>query len=891
MKKTGSFIVLVSKILAFKIRLLLRFRYKISIKGSENLQNNSPVLFLPNHQALIDPVILLSQIHRFSTATPVMSEKYFNMPVAKWYFKRLGAVRVSDLDRGSRDTNVLKLITRSVLKGLRHNNNIVIYPSGQIAGQGYEKIFNKKSAFHIVGKIPENVQIVGVRISGLWGSMFSKAKSGKSPNFFVQLLKGFFYVLANLLFFLPKRSVSIEFEDITQIAKEKVLLGQKPFNTFLEDFYNLHGEEKVLFLKHIFYLPQIKRKVAERITGSAEDVNDLALPTDAETIPEDTLEKVKGIVASVLNIDPDQIVLNSNLVLDLGADSLNIVEIVSELENQFKGFSSPEINGIKTIGDLCLVVLGQFSTSSDLKPCYLDPNLSRSGFIHVDPEKNILWQFLDTFTTNQKEYFVYDAMLGSTNRKTFLLKAAVVAELIKKKVKGQHVGIMLPALQSTTLLVIATYLAGKIPVMLNWTVGKKVLEHCTETAGVEVILSADGFIKKIEEQLPESIKSKLILLEKEIPKIGIASKIKGLLVSKFPKLLLNYKHINDTAVILFTSGSEALPKAVPLTHHNITSDLHGTFELMKIENKTIFLGFLPPFHSFGFTALTAFPLVSGIRVAYTPNPTDAREVLKILKHTKSNLLVGTPGFLKMLMAVGSAYYFKSVRYVISGAEAMPLVLKELFDSLTTDAKLLEGYGITECAPILSANPVDKQKMNSVGKFIPGLEHLIIDLATGKQVLPGEAGMIYVRGKNVFHGYLGEETLNPFEEINGKTYYKTGDLGYVDDDGYLFITGRLKRFIKIAGEMISLPFIEKILLEKYSGEEKQVLAVEGSDKTTPAQIVVFTTLHINLDEINNYLLKNGVAPIAKIRQIIEMDEIPVLGTGKTDYKVLRKMLEE
>ncbi len=364
-----------------------------------------------------------------------------------------------------------------------------------------------------------------------------------------------------------------------------------------------------------------------------------------------------------------------------------------------------------------------------------------------------------------------------------------------------------------------------------------------------------------------------------------------MLVSKFPKLLLNYKHINDTAVILFTSGSEALPKAVPLTHHNITSDLHGTFELMKIENKTIFLGFLPPFHSFGFTALTAFPLVSGIRVAYTPNPTDAREVLKILKHTKSNLLVGTPGFLKMLMAVGSAYYFKSVRYVISGAEAMPLVLKELFDSLTTDAKLLEGYGITECAPILSANPVDKQKMNSVGKFLPGLEHLIIDLATGKQVLPGEAGMIYVRGKNVFHGYLGEETLNPFEEINGKTYYKTGDLGYVDDDGYLFITGRLKRFIKIAGEMISLPFIEKILLEKYSGEEKQVLAVEGSDKTTPVQIVVFTTLHINLDEINNYLLNNGVAPIAKIRQIIEMDEIPVLGTGKTDYKVLRKMLEE
>ena len=891
MKKTGSFIVLLSKFLAFKLRLLLRFRYKISIKGSEILQNNAPVLFLPNHQALIDPVILLSQIYRFSTVTPVVSEKYYNMPVVKWYFKRLGAVRVSDLEAGSRDTQVLKSITSSVSEGFRHNHNIVIYPGGQIAGQGFEKIFNKKSAHQIVSTIPDGVQIVGVRISGLWGSMFSKAKTGRSPNFFAQLLKGFFYILANLLFFVPKRGVTIEFEDLTASAKEKAVLGQKPFNSFLEGFYNLHGEETALFLKHIFYFPQMKRNLAERITGSAEEVRDQALPTDAESIPEEISEKVKEIVSSILNITPDQLSLNSNLVLDLGADSLNIVEIVSGLENQFKGFSAPEINEIKTIGDLCLVALGQFSTGADLKPSRLDPALSREGFIAVDPEKNILWQFLDTFTTNQNEYFVYDAMLGSTNRKTFLLKAAVVSELIKKKVKGRHVGIMLPALQSTTLMVVATYMAGKVPVMLNWTVGKKVLEHCMETAGVETILSAGTFIKKIEEQLPESIKSKLILLEKEVPQISIVLKIKGLIVSRFPKLLLNYKHVNTTAVILFTSGSEAMPKAVPLTHQNITNDLHGTFELIRIEYKTIFLGFLPPFHSFGFAALVALPLVSGIRVAYTPNPTDTREVLKILKHTRSNLLVGTPGFLKMLMAVGSAYYFKSIRYVISGAEAMPIVLKDLFDSLTTDAILLEGYGITECSPILSANPVDRQKMNSVGKFIPGLEHLIIDLATGKEVQPGQAGMIYVHGKNVFHGYLGEDAINPFEEINGKTYYKTGDLGYLDEDGYLFITGRLKRFIKIAGEMISLPFIEKILLEKYGDAEKQVLAVEGSDKTTPAQIVLFTTLRISPDEINNYLSQNGVAPIARIKRIIEMDEIPVLGTGKTDYKVLRKMLEE
>ncbi len=280
MGNLDSFVLFLSKILAFKIRLLLRFRYKISIKGSEILLPNSPVLFLPNHQALIDPIILPSHIYRFLTATPVVSEKYFNIPIVKWYFKRLGAVRVSDLETGNRDIQVLKSITRSVSKGLRRNKNFVIYPSGQIAGQGYEKIFNKKSAYHIVRTIPEGAQIIGVRIAGLWGSMWSKAKTGKSPNFFLQLLKGIFYVLANLLFFLPKRTVSIEFEDLTSIATEKVILGQKSFNSFLEDFYNLRGEESLRFLKHIFYLPQSKGKVAERISGSAGKVHDLSLPTD-----------------------------------------------------------------------------------------------------------------------------------------------------------------------------------------------------------------------------------------------------------------------------------------------------------------------------------------------------------------------------------------------------------------------------------------------------------------------------------------------------------------------------------------------------------------------------------------------------------------------------------
>lgn len=254
MKNRTSFILILAKFIAATARLMVRTRYKIQIRGEAVFEQDAPFFILPNHPALIDPVICLGQIYRFTPVTPVMSEKYFDLPIVKSFFRGLGAVRVSDLENGSRDTSVLKVIIRSTIKGFNRKANIVLYPSGQLAGQGYEKIFNKKSAWHIVCKVPDDVQIIGVRITGLWGSMWSKARTGKSPNLFLQLLKGIFFVLANLIFFVPKRTVTLEFENLTSKAKSIAQEGQKPFNTFLEEFYNLHGEEAPRFLKHFFYL-------------------------------------------------------------------------------------------------------------------------------------------------------------------------------------------------------------------------------------------------------------------------------------------------------------------------------------------------------------------------------------------------------------------------------------------------------------------------------------------------------------------------------------------------------------------------------------------------------------------------------------------------------------
>ncbi|MCU4156990.1 AMP-binding protein [Carboxylicivirga sp. A043] len=892
MKQHHPIIIAFAKCFFAALRFILSARYRVSIKGGELLKENGAKLILPNHQAIIDPILLFSHLYKYTSAVPIVLSSYYDIPVAKSIFKAWGAIRVSDLEKGSRNTNVLEQIVASVDKGLAMDKNIVLYPSGQIAAQGYERILNKQSAQLTVKNMPEEAEVIAVRFSGLWGSRWSKGWVGQTPSFFSTLLKTLGLILSNLLFFMPRRCVHIEVENITKQAKTQSQMGKTEFNQYLEQVYNVSGEEQATFIKYHFLAGASNRQLPDSIAGSDKSMKGNNNNT-IQPIPDEVFDKIQTCIASILESEKESVELKSYLQLDLGADSLNIVEIISEVENQFPTFSAPEINDIRTVQDLCLVAMGQFKSGSDLKPSTLHNDLTHIKRLSVDENGTVLSQFISAFTVDGNNPFCYDAMLGSTSRKEFFLKACVVSELLKKEVKEENVGIMLPALQSTTLLIAACYLAGKVPVMLNWTVGQKVLLHCIESVDVNTILSAGAFIEKINEQLPPEIKEKLLLLEKKIPELSLVTKLKGAIKSKLPKLLISTKNKPKTAVILFTSGSESLPKAVPLTHSNIINNLAGAFKLVNVDNNKIFLSFLPPFHSFGFTVLNIMPLLTAVKVGYTPNPTDSREVLRIMKHIKANVLLGTPGFLKLLLAESStaAYAFKSVQFAISGAEAMPPSLKEQFEGVTNGGLILEGYGITECSPVLTLNPQKKQKLNSVGQFLPGIDGRIIDLDTNEPCATGKPGMIYVSGPNIFDGYINQADIKPFKTIEGKTYYKTGDLGYVDEEGYLFITGRLKRFIKIAGEMISLPFIEKILLEKYGRDEELVLAVEGSDKSTPQRIALFTTTDINMNEANDYLLKNGVAPISKLREIIKVDEIPVLGTGKTDYKVLKAMLEE
>lgn len=868
-------------------RFFLSRRYKVEIRGLDILKTNTTKLILPNHQAIVDPQLMFMHLYKYTNVVPVASEIYMTKPILKQLFKNFGAVPVSDITVGNRDMNALKNIYINITNALKEKKNVLLYPAGQIAGQGFEKIFNKQSAWAVVNNLPENTQVIGVRISGLWGSMWSRAWNGKSPGFFKPLLKGIFYVFANFLFFVPKRKVIFEFKDITEGAIEKAKANRISFNLFLEEFYNLNGAEEVNYLKHYFFAPKLKRKLPERIEGSVEDQRSNAIVSE-EDIPEEILQNVSKILVKIAGVNPKEISLNSNLSLDLNIDSLLMVETITAVEEEFKVVSQFEITLVKTVGDLCRIAMNQEIFEDDLKPSFLHNHLSPIKKIEIDNSKNIVDNFIHVFSSYKKDHFAYDKILGSTTRKDIMLKAFVVSKIIRKEVKGKHVGIMLPALQSTALLVISTYLAGKIPVMLNWTVGKKVLDHCIETIDLDVILTAKTFHDKVADLLTDNVKQKCVFFEQKVKEATLRTKLAGLISNMFkitPKI-----DFNDVAVILFTSGSESLPKAVPLTHRNVIDNLWGVFEIVEIENDRVFLAFLPPFHSFGFTVLTILPLITGLKVAYTPDPTDNRELLKILKHTQANTVLATPTFLKMLLSISTKKDFRNVDLAITGAESLnPAIIKTFKEKGADGARILEGYGITECSPVLTINPMDLQKEKSVGKFITGITYHITDIITYTPLKQSEEGMIMVKGKSIFNGYQDKKLESPFVKINGEDFYKTGDLGRVDEDGYLFITGRLKRFIKIGGEMISLPALENTLLKKYGSEEEVVMAIEGSDTIEPPQIALFSKIKIDINEANAFLKENGFSGIVKIHQVIEVDEIPLLGTGKTDYKILKEQI--
>ncbi len=257
---------------AFLLNWILSRRYNIHLKGQELLKGDGIRLYLPNHQSEMDPVIIMTEIGKYHIASPMISSQYYNLPLINALMKKIRAVPVSDLDQGVRDVSVMDTIREGAINAFAEGKSILLYPSGQLTNQGYEKISNKQSAYSLVQDSTDEIQIIAIRINGLWGSMWSRAWIGVSPAVIGTFIKSVFLLIANLIFLMPKRRVEIEFVDITEEAKENAnKLSRREFNEFLEKIYNVKGEENARFIKYHFLMPRLKRKLPERLNSIISD--------------------------------------------------------------------------------------------------------------------------------------------------------------------------------------------------------------------------------------------------------------------------------------------------------------------------------------------------------------------------------------------------------------------------------------------------------------------------------------------------------------------------------------------------------------------------------------------------------------------------------------------
>ena len=408
------------------------------------------------------------------------------------------------------------------------------------------------------------------------------------------------------------------------------------------------------------------------------------------------------------------------------------------------------------------------------------------------------------------------------------------------------------------------------------------------------MLTARALLSRVEAdgQDLSAVKDRFLPLEDLALSLGLRRKVLAKVRGLFPFLwrALAQAPISPTAAVLFTSGSESLPKAVPLTHENLLTNLRDVEEAFPLLDQCRMLGFLPPFHSFGLTCTTLLPLCAGVPVAYSPNPTEGGVLASLLPAYETNLLLGTPTFLAGIVRAATDEQLARLQYVITGAEKCPENLYETLSLRCPKLAVMEGYGITECSPVVSFNRLDDRRPGTVGRPLPSVRHAIVDPDKGTPLPPGQTGMLLLQGPSIFGGYLHHHGPSPFQELEGTLWYRTGDL-VREVDGCLVFAGRLKRFVKLAGEMVSLPAVEEALLSRFgrATDEEVILAVEATPSETSPDLVLFTIRDLSREEANSAIREAGLSPLHHIRKVVRMEKIPVLGTGKTDYRTLRASL--
>lgn len=501
-------------------------------------------------------------------------------------------------------------------------------------------------------------------------------------------------------------------------------------------------------------------------------------------------------------------------------------------------------------------------------------------------------QLHQRFIQIAKQYGGKTAIVDRATEKEYKYDKLLIASLILtnfiKTYKSKYIGLMLPTSAGCALSVIGTLMAGKIPVMINYATGA--IDNCLyarEKCRFKTVITSRKLLDKLNIQPIDH----MVMIEDLLLKVTIVHKLKAALLSKLPYAILK-KMVSDgpdseTSVILFTSGSEKEPKAVQLTHRNISHNVDNVKNLVNVTPEDVFLSELPFFHVFGLTVDLWLPLLLGCSMVTYPNPLDYKEICNFVRQYKVTIMAATPSFFYGYLQRSEPGDFSSIRFAFAGADKLP---QKVFDGFQKKhgIKVFEGYGTTETSPVISVNTPDHHKLGSIGKTIPNVKVKIVDIETGAECSVGQEGKVLVKGDNVMKGYLDdlEETLLRIRD----GWYDTGDIGMFDEDGYLWHKGRLKRFVKVGGEMVSLVKVEDVLSRLLP--EDVICCVVDVPNITKGADVVAAVANGNFDKHHVLKeLKRALPAIAIPKEFYVIENIPMMASGKVNFREVEKICRE
>jgi acyl carrier protein len=719
------------------LKFLFSFRYKVTEEGldaipaRENGEKKPGILILPNHPALIDPVIVDSRLAGL-IPRPLSDEGQMAGLVQRTAAKIIRAVTIPDMSKAGRGgAKEVRRALANIVKALEDGDNVLLYPSGQLYKSSREALGGKGAVAHILATAP-GVRILLVRTTGLWGSRFSYAY-GRAPQFMNVLLRDIVVVFGNFLFLTPKLPVHLTFaepEDMPALVEAARAGDKAAVNRTLEAFYN-QAEAPAVFIQQHFWQ---KREAA--LPGKdmrAKAASSAASDNSSVSIPEDAREAVYAIERERANIaDDTPLSPGQTLATDLFLDSLSLMETVMALEERF-GHPIPGPERLETVNDCLLAAMGKLENTEEETAAgaapeawfVADANKSATTPLTLAEGGDFASIFFSLAKKDSGAAFAGERA-GLKIRKTLFTGVIALAKRFEK-LPGDRLGIMLPAVPAAVVMWIAAIYAGKEPVLINWTVGRRNMEHCLALAGVTHILTASALLNQLSRTGVdlEGLPAEIIPAETLAKSLSLGEKLRAaalatLHCSPLP-FSLKANKARETAAILFTSGSESAPKAVPLTHSNIMANAADLAEVLNLKRGDKLLAMLPPFHSFGLLAGLALPAAIGMRTVYHANPTESGALVGLIRDYKATILGAIPTFMEgMLAKARGTEDLAPLHYAFVGAEKCPDHIYKAFAAQCPGASLCEGYGITECSPVVAVNRPDNAIPGTIGHALPSV---------------------------------------------------------------------------------------------------------------------------------------------------------------------------